>query len=150
MRNIPTIPMDFTYGEKSSHYDTNPYHIIDGNWGGLIAPQIWFRGVDKENIENVFELSEKVDEENKLIKRWYHRVWDNRKEIWRNLTDEEKVKFVLPDREYVDYLSKVFTEIKMSQFKKKIIFPTFPLHSEIMGVQPMNGPTGSVWYYNKK
>jgi hypothetical protein len=124
-----TYYQDFKY--EGNLNDANPYRFLDGNWGGLIAPQIWFRGVDKENPSNVFELSERLDKENKTIKRHYHRVWDNEKEIWRHLTEEEKVKFVLSDREYYEFK---FDKIVIPMFTKKIEFPSI---SEIFKEQPM-------------
>lgn len=143
--------MDFVYDRKASHDDVNPYTIIDGPWGGM-GNQTWFNGVDKwrKNIENVFELREDINKETKIIKCYYHRVWDNKKRIWRKLTKREREKFVLSDREYIDYLSGGFSGISAPQFKKIIIFPKSPLHGEIADIQPMNGPTGSVFYSDKK
>ena len=145
MKNIPTIPLTLSYCDRRNE---NPNHVIDGNWGGMGGDQIWFNGVDKKNPKNVFELSEYINKETGIIKRCYHRVWDDKKEIWRKLTKREKENFVLSDRKYVDHSLQGFNGIVFPEFKRYVAFPS-PLRG-LINVQPMNEPTGSVWFFDIK
>ena len=58
----------------------NPYHVMDGNWGGWRRPS-WFKNIDGDHPKNVFEIDH-------ATKSW-RRIWDNDASQWRALTEYE-------------------------------------------------------------
>jgi hypothetical protein len=122
-----------TYGSHYDYDNVSPYTVFDGKWGGF-GMQSWFRGIDKENPNNVFETASKCSEEELIIRSWYFRVFDIKLDKWRDLTKKESNKYRIPDRKYVkpDFSKTVVT---MTIMKRP--FADIDLKS-IMLVQPMN------------
>lgn len=84
----------------------NPYNVMDGPWGGF-GIQTWFSNIDPENPKNVFQSDRKYLKDEGVILSKYIRVWDNSKSIWRDLTDDEKILFTIPD-EKIPIINGVF------------------------------------------
>ena len=73
-----TLEIPMTYGPTVGLESINPYHIMDGQWGGF-GPATWF--TFEQFGHNVLEWS--------MRDRCWKRVWDDEKQLWREPTAEE-------------------------------------------------------------
>ena len=83
--------MDLVHGEDPWK-NINPYHVIDGAW----QSGAWVSNLDPDNPSNVFEEKFvcKTETDTHYISTYkWERVWDNKLQIWRDLTPEEHEKF---------------------------------------------------------
>jgi len=129
------FPYAFKYGGTCSLDEVNPYHVMDGKWGGF-GPTSWFR-IEKEGIapKNVYEKSQ-------YYPREWVRVWDHSLQKWRPIYVHEHK--LLPDlSEENEYLKKQIKRLNDPEVFGKITLPiinkTFPEVSvkDLLEVQPM-------------
>lgn len=85
--------MEHNNFKKISIYDNmNPYHVRDGKWGGM-GIQYWFNNFENLPSRNVYEKSTECiskSSEESIIRPFWNRVWDNDKNKWRKLNNQEK------------------------------------------------------------
>lgn len=104
-------------------YQGNPYHILDGQWGGLGGMQTWFRF--SAFGSNVFEAC--------LRERRWVRIWDSGVGAWREpVAAELEVPFPYGEPAAVGN----FDQLTVPMIAKAVA-PNFKL-SDIVAAQPMS------------
>lgn len=74
MSDEPELIIKWSTKESEEEHDNcNPYHVCDGNWGGMGGAILWYRGWD---TSDVFEINGGL-EDVEIV-----RVWRNKEQKW--------------------------------------------------------------------
>ena len=130
--------LHFKFSSDTDYNNINPYHVMDGKWGGF-GPALWHRLSDV-HPNNVWEMGTRSSKQERdgdfdvcIIHNFWLRVWDNEKQIWREITEDEHKKLpVLPERK-----SQQRWNWKDVDFKIPIINMSNVSIPDIISIQPM-------------